>query len=45
MPTKTRPQRERVNTPENLRLIAEDIEHIAASAQAKEAARRQPEGR
>jgi len=45
MPTTPRPQRERINTPENRRLAAEDIERIVTAAQAKEASRRQPEGR
>lgn len=40
----TRPQRERINTPENRRLIAEEAAHMAAAA-VEEASRRQPEGR
>lgn len=39
MPTTTRPQRERINTPENLRLIAEEAARLVRLAEAEEARR------
>lgn len=39
MTTTTRPERERINTPENRRLIAEDVARLVALAKAEEARR------